>query len=108
MEDKFTIEDVEFKEETFCEHCYDLEPFTPTIEDGARYCLDCMGNDDRLELSNEDLKVIEVMELVYKLNHYQKIFKDYQKSLIELIKDLDSEIVERLKDEPSVVNWENQ
>lgn len=108
MEDKFTIEDIEFEEEAFCEHCYDLEPFTPTIEVGARYCLDCMGNDDKLELSNEDLKVIEVMELVYKLNHYQKIFKDYQKSLIELIKDLDPKIVERLKDEPSVVNWENQ
>ena len=62
--------DVKIEEEAFCEHCYELEPFTPVIEDGADYCLDCFtsGND----ISNDIREQIELESAKMQLEYYTK------------------------------------
>jgi hypothetical protein len=101
-----TIKDVEYNEEAFCEHCYELEPYTATIEDGAMYCIDCAVNSDDVELSEEDLKVIEITETLYKVKYFEKRHVSNLTRLADLIKDADKNLVERLKEIPPIGDLE--
>lgn len=106
MCDKLTIKDVEYSEEAFCEHCYDLPPYTVTIEPSASYCIDCAEGSDDVELSEEDLKVIEITQLAYQVRYYKKLLGQKNSVLINLMFDADDSLMERLKDIPKTIELE--
>ncbi|WP_458458696.1 hypothetical protein [Pseudobutyrivibrio sp.] len=73
---------VEFSEETFCESCLDLEPYTPVLDmEGAYYCLDCFGND---ELSKDEYNEALKEECILKIQYYNESAKAYEKRLKKL------------------------
>lgn len=69
--DEFTIKDVEYKEECWCEHCGDLEPFTATYGDGCDYCVDC-GRMGDLVIDDADYEKIITKELEHKLVYFEE------------------------------------
>ncbi|UGO46319.1 hypothetical protein PQE74_gp211 [Bacillus phage vB_BanS_Chewbecca] len=87
--DEFTIKDVKYKEECYCEHCGDLEPFTATFEDGCDWCIWCGLNGD-LHLSEEDQRQISIMEAKHKLKYFTKR-AETQREFLEQIGELDEE-----------------
>lgn len=81
-EEIFGIEDIKYEEEPNCEHCGDLEPFTAIVDTDPRYCLDCFSD---LELSEDDLKQIEIEETKAKINYFKERLEgleDYMKVLV--------------------------
>lgn len=79
----FTIDDIQYKEEPWCEHCGELEPYTATFEDGADWCIWCglMGD---LQLKEEDKWAIEVMEAKHKLKYFTERVESITRRLKEL------------------------
>ena len=66
-------EKIKFEEKPRCEHCGDLEPFTPVYEDeDLNWCLSCAGAEGLIKLSIDDNYEIEIKETELKIEHYQK------------------------------------
>ena len=80
--EEFTIKDVEYKDEPFCEHCGDLEPYTATYGDGCDYCVDC-GRMGDLEINDEEYEQIQVEEAKMKMKYYAERIEKLHKFLIE-------------------------
>jgi len=67
-----TVEDVEYKEEAWCEHCGDLEPYDATVEDGTRWCIDCATYGDTLKVTEKEREDIHTKELEHKLAYFEE------------------------------------
>lgn len=80
--EEFTIKDVKYKEECWCEHCGDLEPYTATYGDGCDYCVDC-GRMGDLAISDEDYEKIAIEEARHKVEYFAKRIESLHKFLIE-------------------------
>ena len=76
----FTIKDIEYKKEPYCEHCGDLEPFTATFEDGASWCIWCGLHGD-LQLTEEDKRHIEIIETTKKIGYFKNRIAELEKLL---------------------------
>lgn len=69
----YGIEDVVYKEETWCEHCGTLEPFTATLDnENTRYCMDCCDGDSYFVVSEDEKKQIEITELEAMLPYFEE------------------------------------
>lgn len=97
-----TFEDVKYNEEAFCEHCYELEPYTAVIEIGADYCIDCAEHSGDVELSEEDLQLIAIVETLYKAKYYRSRYESASKDLMRYKKTMDDNVIERLKQLPPI------
>lgn len=72
-EEVFGIEDVIYPEESQCEHCWHLPPFTALVDcDGVNYCIDCCsaGGSD-FQITKEELKTIETTQANYKIGYHK-------------------------------------
>ena len=80
---KITIEDVKFDEEPFCEHCLDMSPYTPMIDDGyVTWCLDCAMNHE--DISKDVRKKIETKEVTIKISYHEERLRELNKKLTNL------------------------
>jgi len=69
----FTIKDVFYKEETWCEHCGNLEPYTAVVDfDSVWYCLDCAKYDGNFKVTNEEIREIEIIEVDKMIQYFDK------------------------------------
>jgi hypothetical protein len=81
----YGIEDVKIEEEAFCEHCYELEPFSAVVELGADYCIDCAKCSDEFIITKEEEKEIQIKETEAKIMHFEsrlESLREYWASLI--------------------------
>ncbi|MFS0905761.1 hypothetical protein AB3N02_22195 [Priestia aryabhattai] len=83
---KLGIHNVEYKKEAFCEHCYKLEPYSATVEDGADYCLDCMRYNDDFEITEQERNEILLHETQLQIKYYKEKYESYISYAIELTK----------------------
>lgn len=83
---KFEEDDISvvFKEETWCEHCGHLSPYTAVIDgSGVRYCVSCELNGD-LFLTDEEQFAIDYVETELMLEYHNKMvmkLERYKESL---------------------------
>lgn len=89
--EEFTIKDVKYKEECYCEHCGDLEPFTATFEDGCDWCIWCGLNGD-LYLSKEEQRQVSIIEATKKIVYFKNRIEELEESL--KIKNVEGELNE--------------
>ena len=69
-------------EEPFCEHCYDLEPFTLTWEeeDGCTWCMACATcGDFDFEHNKEEIEEWEEKARQAKVAHFEGRVKELKK-----------------------------
>jgi hypothetical protein len=78
------IKDVKFEENSWCEHCGQLEPYTAVVEDGSQYCLDCMRMNDNFELSEEERYEVEVKETSEQIKYHKRSYDNLIQYAIEL------------------------
>lgn len=79
------LDDFEFGNAPFCEHCMDLEPFSAAYDDdGVSWCLVCIQNIDDFEtgemfsISKDELKKIEAFEKSAKKQYFERRIKDLE------------------------------
>ena len=79
-----TIDNIKFPEESWCEHCGELEAHTPVTDDeGTYYCLDCAG----IELSREDYKTINMNEIKLKIEYHSNRLNSLESCMAKLIEE---------------------
>lgn len=85
---RMTIDDVKFPEESWCEHCGGLEPYTAVVDDeGTYYCLDCTMDAELLKLSKEDSKTINMNETKFKIEYHNNRLNSLENYMAKLIEE---------------------
>jgi len=77
---------VEILEEPFCEHCGDMAPFTPIVDEGVSYCLMCHMANTEVNMSDEEELKIEIVSTRKQVKHYKKLHKAHLQYLKKLLK----------------------
>jgi len=68
---------VVYYEEPFCEHCGDLEPFTPTYEEDCSWCIGCGYANG--EFTKSEVKKYSKQAAKHKISYYEKRIENLKK-----------------------------
>lgn len=93
----YYIDDVRFEEEAYCEHCYDLEPFSPIVGE-VDYCVECALMSGDLELNEKEKTAIRMTEKLLRGKHYRRVSDELAGELIIDYINADDEVLRIVED----------
>ncbi len=67
---------ISITEDAFCEHCYELEPFTPLISNGGTWYCICCHECSEEDIPEDIMKEITKREKELKTEYYTKKLKE--------------------------------